>query len=81
MYGKQEIHTKFWNQILKGKTSLGVLWEDNINTDPKTINCVDIDWFHLAQDMNWWLALLNTVMKVLKFYKRREGLCCTEVDT
>jgi hypothetical protein len=34
-------------------------WEDNIK---KCIGCKSVDWTHLAQDMDWWRALVNTVM-------------------
>jgi hypothetical protein len=37
-------------------------WEDNIKIDLREIGFGDMDWFHLAQDRDWWWALVNTVM-------------------
>jgi hypothetical protein len=60
------MHTKSLSEYLKGRDhseDLGVdgriLWE-----------CVfreigwEVDWIHLAQDRNWWRAVMNTVMKI-----------------
>jgi len=37
-------------------------WEDNIRMHLKEIGWECVEWFHLAQDMDQWRALLNTVM-------------------
>jgi hypothetical protein len=37
-------------------------WEDDIKTDLRKIGWVGIDWIDLAQDMDQWRALVNTVM-------------------
>jgi hypothetical protein len=30
--------------------------------DLKEIGWEDVDWIHLAQNRDWWCALVNTVM-------------------
>jgi hypothetical protein len=37
-------------------------WEDNIKMDFREIGFGDVDWVNLAQDMDRWRALVNTVM-------------------
>jgi hypothetical protein len=32
--------------------------------DLREIGCGGMDWTHLAQDMEWWWALVNTVMNL-----------------
>jgi hypothetical protein len=39
-------------------------WEDNIKMDLKEIRFGDVDWINLAQDRDWWRALVNTVMNL-----------------
>jgi hypothetical protein len=39
-------------------------WEDNIKMDLWEIGFGGTDWIHMAQDMDWWQALGNTVMKL-----------------
>jgi hypothetical protein len=49
----------------EGKRPLGRprrRWEDNIKMDLMEIG--DVDWIHLAQDRDWWRALMNTVMNL-----------------
>jgi hypothetical protein len=36
-------------------------WEDNIRMDLREKGWVGVDWIYLAQDRNWWWALVNTV--------------------
>jgi hypothetical protein len=53
---------------LEGKTPLGThghFEEDNIKIDIRETELDNVDWIHLAQDVDRWQALLNTVMKVL----------------
>jgi hypothetical protein len=38
--------------------------EDNIKMDLREIGWGGMDWIHLAQDMDQWLALVNTVMNL-----------------
>jgi hypothetical protein len=39
-------------------------WEDNIKMDLWEIGFGDVDWLDLAQDRDWWRALVNTVMNL-----------------
>jgi hypothetical protein len=40
--------------------------EDNIiRIDPREIWGESMDWLHLAQDMEQWLVLVYTIMKLL----------------
>jgi hypothetical protein len=38
--------------------------EDNIKIDLRKTLLEDVDWIHLTQDMDRWLALVNTVMNL-----------------
>ena len=37
-------------------------WEDNIKMDLQEVGGGAGDWMELAQDRDWWQALVNTVM-------------------
>jgi hypothetical protein len=39
-------------------------FEDNIKMDLREIGFGDLNWIHLAQDRDRWLALVNTVMNL-----------------
>jgi hypothetical protein len=39
-------------------------WEDGIRMDLREIGCESVDWLQLAQDRDWWQALVNTVMNL-----------------
>jgi hypothetical protein len=39
-------------------------WEDNIKMDLQEVGGGCGDCLELAQDMDWWRALVNTVMKL-----------------
>jgi hypothetical protein len=39
-------------------------WEDNNKMDLREIGFWDVDWIHLAQDMDRWRALVNAVMNL-----------------
>jgi hypothetical protein len=54
------MHTKFWLQILKGRDHLEDLTVSGIKMNME-IEMKDVDWIHLAQDRDWWLALMNIV--------------------
>jgi hypothetical protein len=43
-------------------------WEDGIKMDLREIGCGGVEWTHLSQDRDRWLALVNAVMnlRVLK---------------
>jgi hypothetical protein len=51
----------------EGKRPLGRSrrrWENNIQMDLKEVGCGGMDWIELAQDRDWWRALVNTVMNL-----------------
>jgi hypothetical protein len=39
-------------------------WVDNITIDLREIKCDGMDWIKLAEDMDQWRALVNTVMNL-----------------
>jgi hypothetical protein len=39
-------------------------WEDNIKMDLRVLGWGPMDWIHLAEDRDQWLALVNTVMNL-----------------
>jgi hypothetical protein len=40
------------------------IWEGNIRMDRRKIVWERVEWIHLAQDMDQWRALVNTVMNL-----------------
>jgi hypothetical protein len=51
----------------EGKRPLGRprrRWEDGIRMDLREIGWGSVDWIQLAQDMDRWRALVNTVMNL-----------------
>jgi len=40
------------------------IWEDNIRIDLTDKGCEGVDWKHMTQDRDQWLALANTVMNL-----------------
>jgi hypothetical protein len=51
----------------EGKRSLGrprLIWEDNIKMDLQEVPCGGMDWVELAQDRDWWPALVTAVMNL-----------------
>jgi hypothetical protein len=51
----------------EGKRSLGrprLRWEDGIRMDLRENGWGSVDWIQLAQDMDRWRALVNTVMNL-----------------
>jgi hypothetical protein len=51
----------------EGKRILGrprCRWVDNIKMDLKEVGWNGVDWIELAQDMDQWRALVNTVMNL-----------------
>jgi hypothetical protein len=52
----------------EGKRSLGRprhRWEDNIKMDLTEIGFEGVEWIHLAQDRDWWPAVVNTIINLL----------------
>jgi hypothetical protein len=49
-------------------------WEDNIRMDIMERVWEDVDWIHMAQDMNQWRAVVNTLMNLLVPLKARNFL-------
>ena len=50
-----------------GKRPLGSSrhrWEDNIRMDLKEIGNNTKNWLHLAQDMDYWRALVNVALNL-----------------
>jgi hypothetical protein len=51
----------------EGKRPLGRRrcgWEDNIRMDLREIGRENVAWMHLAQDMDKWQVIMNTVMNL-----------------
>ena len=51
----------------EGKRPLGrpsSSWEDNIKMDLQEVGCGGMDWIKLAQDRDWWRALVTAVMNL-----------------
>ena len=40
-------------------------WEDNITMDLQEVGCRGTDWIELAQDRDWWRAIVTVVMNRL----------------
>jgi hypothetical protein len=41
-------------------------WADNIKMCLNKVGTEGVDWFHVAQDRDRWLAVLNTVMNQVR---------------
>jgi hypothetical protein len=39
-------------------------WEDGIKTNLREIGWGSVEWIHLAQDRDHWLAVVNSVMNL-----------------
>jgi hypothetical protein len=39
-------------------------WEDNIKMDLQEVGYGGMDWIELAQDREWWRALVNAAMNL-----------------
>jgi hypothetical protein len=37
-------------------------WEDNIKMDFQKVGCRGMDWIDVAQDRDWWRALVEAVI-------------------
>jgi len=49
-------------------------WEYDIRMDLREIGWKDVEWIHLAQDMDQWWALMNMVNEPSSFIKGEEFL-------
>jgi len=66
-HGRDEKYIKILVGKPKGKIPLGRLrrkWEDNIRMDLGDIGWEGVDWIHLAQDIEQWRSVVNTVMEL-----------------
>jgi hypothetical protein len=59
MYGRKETC-----KVLDHLDYLWHRWEDNNKMDLTKLGCEGVDWIHLTQDRNQWLALVNMVMNL-----------------
>jgi hypothetical protein len=51
----------------EGKRPLGRprrRWEDGLRMDLRKTGWRGVEWIHLAQDKDWWRALVNAVMNL-----------------
>jgi hypothetical protein len=39
-------------------------WEDGLKMDLREVGCGGVEWIHLAQDKDWWWALVNAIMNL-----------------
>jgi hypothetical protein len=65
--GMEEVCIGFWWGPIKGKRPLGRhrrRWKDNIKMDLRELGYGRIDRIKLAQDRDWWRALVNAVMNI-----------------
>jgi hypothetical protein len=65
--GGEKENKKNEDRVLVGKRPLGRprrRWEDNIRMDLRNIGWSDVDWIHLAQVRDQWMALVNTVINL-----------------
>jgi hypothetical protein len=54
---------------LKGRDHAEDLGVDDIRMHLWEIEWESVDWMHLAQDRDYWWALVNTVMNLRVIYK------------
>jgi len=58
---------KVWVGKPEGKRPLGRprrRWEDGIRMDLREIGLEGVDWIPLAQDKDWWQAVVSDVMNL-----------------
>jgi hypothetical protein len=66
VWERKEKCTRFWSKS-EGKRSLGRprrRWEGGIRMDRREIGWGSVEWIHLAQDRDWWRAVVNMVMNL-----------------
>jgi hypothetical protein len=65
---KKEMKIISWNRIFVHQRIASAVkrerrrWEDNIKRDLQDVGGGCGDWMERAQDRDWWLALVSTVM-------------------
>jgi len=72
MYGERRGVYRVLAGKSEGKRPLGRprrRWEDNIKMDLQEVCWEVMDWIELAQDRDWWWALVNAVMNLWVPYK------------
>jgi hypothetical protein len=65
--GEERKLYKVFMEKPKGKRPLGrprYRWEDGIRMDLMAIGVGGVDWIRLAQDRDWWWAVVSAVMKL-----------------
>ena len=64
---KRGVYRVFLVRKTEGNRSFGrsrCTWEDNIKIDLQKVGCGGIDWTELAQDIDRWWALGNTLINL-----------------
>jgi hypothetical protein len=52
-------------RMVKSRRMIGLdIWLVNINMDLSEIKWGCMDWINMAQDKDWWMARVNTVMNI-----------------
>jgi hypothetical protein len=51
----------------------GRRWEDNMRVDLREIGLEGVEWMHLVQDRDQWLALVNTVMNLVELIQEEDN--------
>jgi hypothetical protein len=46
------------------KQELGFKWEENITICLRKVGWEFVDWMHLVPDMEYWRAIVDTVMNI-----------------
>jgi hypothetical protein len=64
LWGRSDVHTRFWWENLKEINHLEGRWEDNIKMDLQEFGCEGKDWIDLAQNRERWQAFVNAVMNL-----------------
>jgi hypothetical protein len=55
---------KLWLESLKGSRRPRHTQDDDIKMDLRKVRWEVVDWIHLAQDRDWWQAVVNMVMNL-----------------
>jgi hypothetical protein len=58
---------KTWRELTTWKTRHR--WEDSIRMEVKEIGWEGVDWMHLAQDRDWWWAVVTAGMNLQVLYR------------